>query len=64
RSIIRSEQPSGTGHTKTIQDFAALLLSIFQECGLGRVVAGIKPSSISGSLKLQTIDMTHFAESP
>ncbi|EGX99211.1 hypothetical protein ANHS_266 [Ligilactobacillus ruminis ATCC 25644] len=42
RSIIRSEQPSGTGHTNTIQDFAALLLSIFQECGLGRVVAGIK----------------------
>ena len=27
---------------KTIQDFASLLLSIFQECGLGRVVAGIK----------------------
>ena len=41
QSIIRSEQPSGTGHTKTIQNFAALLLSIFQECGLGRVVAAI-----------------------
>ena len=46
RSIIRAEQPPGTGHTKTIQDFAALLLSIFQR--LLRIIISCRYFSYQG----------------